>query len=141
MTPKIFLSTITLALVAAASTAMADHARYSCKLLTRPTVNHPWGKVNQVIVNDELDRIELKEQHDAATNPTPYNWVFENGIVGTHNDKVLIETQKDGFFGTGLAKGVAYTFALTNDGRLRWVFVESKLMYQVEWQCTKLPWQ
>ena len=141
MIRKILLSAITLGLATVACAAMAEHARYSCKLLTRPTVNHPWGKVNQVIIDDELDRIEFKEQHDAAANPTPYNWVFENGILGTHNDKVLVETQKDGLFGTGLASGAPYTFALTNDGLLRWAFVESRLTYQIEWQCTKLPWQ
>lgn len=141
MMSKVAVSVIALALMAVASTAMADHARYSCKLLTRPTVNHPWGKVNQVIIDDDLDRVELKEQHDAASNPAPYNWVFENGIDASYNNKVLVETQKEGLFGMGLSDGSAYSFALTSDGLLRWVFVNSKLMYQIEWQCTKLPWQ
>lgn len=133
---KTIVSAFVLAVAIGASSAQAASATYSCKLSSRPTTNHPWSKVNRIIIDDALDRIELKEAH-SASNPTPYNWVFENGIVGMHKNTVEIETQADGIFGTSLGNQTSSAFALTNDGLLRWVFVESRLMYQIEWMCSK----
>lgn len=127
---------LALALAAMAAEAMASSETYACKLTSRQTNNHPWGKVDRVIIDEELDRVELKEAH-SASNPTPYNWVFENGIVGMHKNTLVVEKQDQGIFGTGLGDQASYSFALTNDGLLRWVFVESKLMYQLEWKCEK----
>jgi len=136
MTRKTLVSMFTLALVGAAPMAMAAPEAYSCKLTGRPTTNHPWSRVDKIIIDEELDRIQLKEAH-SASNPNPYDWVFENGIVGLHKNTVVIESQDEGIFGTGIGDQTSYSFALTRDGLLRWVFVESKLSYAIEWQCTK----